>query len=175
MITFIHLGDDIHREINLGTTLKVPRAAPTHVDLYACMIAAAKSVTTEYFSIVDGGPDTLLDTFESATEDLCKKMSKINSNLGSTRESINGRSAGFMHHGVVVRTSAFNKLKIPESGIFSFEELIYGMLKRTGPVLHDVIAYNWVPSPGGAASWPTALVAVRNSRRWIDGKPPTNI
>ncbi len=172
MITFVLLGSELTRIPTIGTILQVERSAPNASALYERRVSAAYLVETEYFSILDGGEDILLDEFESATLELCNKLTETGLDIGSTRESINGERGHFMHHNVICRTSAFKKLKIPKSGLYMFEPIVYPLLSKKGTIEHDVIAYNWIPTPGGAARWPETKIAYENSKRWQKGKPP---
>lgn len=172
MITFILLGTEITRVPKLGTLMQVERSAPTHAALYERRLSAARAVETEYFSILDGGGDILLDKFETATQELCDILTQTGLDIGSTREQVNGHPGHFMHHNVVCRTSAFKKLKLPESGTYMFETLVYTPLSKPGVVKHDVVAYNWIPTPGGAATWADCAGSYANSMGWLTGKPP---
>lgn len=173
MITFILLGDEITRQPTTGKFLQVPRSYPLASALCFARIAAARQVTTEYFSIVDGGPDILLPNFELGIEQLCDKLTTSGVNIGSARSQTPAHPEGrYMQHSVVCRTSAFNSLHLPESGCFHFETMVYTMLADEGVAEHNEILYQWIPSPNGANDWADTRFARVNGYRWAHGLTP---
>jgi hypothetical protein len=176
MITFVQLGNELIRIPKIGKLLQVERCKPTASDLCFARIAAAKLVDTEYFSIIDGGEDILLDTFEQAHLDMCDKLTETGLDIASAKSQTPVRPDGiYMQHGVVCRTSAFNELILPTSGCFNFIPMVYGMLAKRGVIELDVIVHKWNPTPKGAHSWPDTTYAWTNGRRWVEGKPPIKI
>ena len=172
MITFILLGQKIHRAPEIGDFMQVSASAPSTADLTAKRIAAARAVQTEFFSIVDGGPDLLLPEFEDAMVELCHSMNAIGADVGTARERVRGVPAKYMHHGIVCRTAAFKKLVLPDSGCIDFASMVYTMLSSRGVAICDREAYDWIPSPNGAARWHETPRAKVNGFRWAQGLPP---
>lgn len=170
-LSYIVLGD-IDYIPQFGSIFRVDKSAPTSANLYTTRIQAAKQISTDFFTLLDGGEDILLDNFDTSMRELCSKLKESNYNIGSICEQKNGKRNKFMHHGVVCRTSEFNKLNIPTDGCFHFETLIYGLLSRDGIIYHDVESYNWIPTSGGAAQWHDTPRARINSQRAISGLPP---
>jgi len=171
-LTLLLLGNDIQRVPDIGTFLKVPLSGPTHAALYSARLSAARRVETDFFSIVDGGPDLLLPEFELCMAELCMTMQEFGFDIGTARERIRGKSARYMHHGIVCRTHAFRRLNLPAEGCFGFQYLVYPMLTSKGAAVCNTEAYDWIPSVGGAAKWPDYPRAKINSMRWIAGLPP---
>jgi len=172
MITFVQLGSIINRVPSIGVLMQFDRAAPDSASVYKARVHAVNQVSTEYFSIIDGYEDVILENFEQSMIDLCEKLTISGIDIGSIREQVNGEPGGFMHHGVVCRTSAFKRLRIPKSGFFHFESVVYPMLSTRGVIEHDVEAYNWIPSPDGATRWIDTPRARINGLRWVNGMPP---
>lgn len=153
--------------------LIVERSPPNAEALCFARINAAKQVKTEYFSILDGGEDILYDNFESSTEYVCNQLNITGLDIGSSMDILRGTPGGrYMKHCVVCRTSAFNLLDLPSSGLFHFEPMVYGQLRKKGIVYHDEIIYEWIPSPSGAATWKDTALARINGGRWAAGKYP---
>lgn len=172
MITFLQLGSVLNRAPSVGTLIQMPLAKPDAASVYKLRVAAADLVTTEYFSIIDGYEDFLLPDFEQGMLDLCQKIELAGLDIGSAREQINGNTGDFMHHGVVCRTIAYNRLRIPKSGCFHFESVVYSQLAMRGVIEHDVEVYNWVPSPAGATRWIDTPRARVNGLRWANNLLP---
>jgi hypothetical protein len=172
MITFIVIGNEIQRIPKIGKLLQFPRSATTQEALSQARISAGKQVTTEFFSIVDGGPDILLPDFEDSVIELCLSMNEFGMNIGTARETLRGHPSILMHHGVVCRTTAFNKLELPDRGCFCFDQMVYRMLSENGVAISHKFAYDWIPSVNGARLWHETPRAKLNGRRWAMGLPP---
>jgi len=172
MITFLLIGDEIQRVPGIGQFLAFPKAAPTQEAITIARINAARQVSTEFFSLVDGGPDLLLPDFEASAVELCDTMNELGMDIGTAREMVRGVSGRFMHHGIVCRTSAFKALALPSSGCFAFETMAYRMLTARGAAISHKYAYDWIPSVGGAAKWHETPRARLNGHRWAMGLPP---
>lgn len=176
MITFVQLGTEITRVPTIGKLLQVPRSKPSAGALCFARIAAARQVDTEYFTMLDGGEDDLLDSFEPTILDICNKLTETGLDIGSGRTQIPAIPEGiYFEHGVVCRTSAFKKLVLPKSGCFNFIPMVYGMLKKHGSIKIDTVVYKWNPSPNGAHSWPDTIYSWTNGRRWAENKPPIKV
>jgi len=176
LITFVLLGNNITRIPTIGKMLIVGKSLPNAESLCFTRINAAKQVNTEYFSILDGGEDILYDNFESSTKYVCEELSITGLNIGTSKDIKRGVPGGrYMQHCVVCRTSAFNLLDLPTSGLFHFEPMVYGQLCKNGIVYHNEIIYEWVPSPSGAATWRDTSLARINGARWAAGKYPVDL
>ena len=176
MITFILLGDNITRIPTIGKMLIVGKSLPNAESLCFTRINAAKLVETEYFSILDGGEDILFDNFESSTEYVCSGLDITGLDIGTSKDITRGTPGGrYMQHCVVCRTSAFNQIDLPDSGLFHFEPMVYGQLCKKGIVYHNEIIYEWVPSINGAATWRDTPLSRINGARWAAGKYPVNL
>jgi hypothetical protein len=175
MITYIFF-DASDQTPSPGTVVRLERCRPVIEELYKTRLNAVRQVTTKYFCLLDGGDDRLLPAFDETMVRLCRDLDKSNKNIGSAREQVIGISQpearAYMHHGVVCRTSEFNKLTLPESGNIAFEKLVYGMLAKNGKELINTEVYNWIPSPKGASKWKSYHWAYRNSIRILNGEEP---
>lgn len=172
MISFLLLGDEITRIPSIGNLIIGKRSPPTAEALCFARINLAMQAETEYFSILDGGPDILLDNFETAMISLCNKMSASGLDIGSAKDIESGNPEGrYMQHAVVCRTSAFKSLDLPKSGLYHFEPMVYISLGKRGIEYLDEIVYEWIPSGNGAHSWTDTLYARANASMWATGKP----
>lgn len=166
-LTIVHLGDSIHRQIGVGKLRKFPRSSPTNTALYEARFQAIESVETEYFTLVDGYEDILLEPYEETMVYLCDQLDKTGYDLGTGREQVNGRRGAFYHHGVVCRTSAFLNAGFPKLGNYEFNRLVYITLSKRGSVVKDTEIYNWIPSVNGARTWKDIPEAIRKTDIWL--------
>lgn len=138
--------------------------------ILAARMAACRGVEAEFFTLVDGGEDSLLPDYKPAMLDLAEEMRRTGSMLGSFRmQRADGSLGGWYRHGVIVRGSVLSWTW--PSGMHSFETLIYGALAKLNRcVLRPGAVYCYRPSPNGMATWPESDLARRNSTHWIDGR-----
>lgn len=173
MITFILLGES-NQVPGIGEVMKLPLVQPNNDALYTARINAVDKVTTEYFSLFDGGEDVLSKDFDSVFSEMIDYLNKTGLDIASAREQKYGKSQeglmGYMHHAVICRADAVRNLKLPKSGCIHFETVVYSMLSKKGKFLKDAEIYNWIPSVNGARKWKDTPWAIQNSHRLIHGE-----
>lgn len=172
MLTLIVLGADLSRVPACGTILRLPPSAPNPQALYEARLAAALAVETPFFTMLDGGPDILLPGYEHGMQDLCEQMELDHTDIGSClfEIGVSGKTK-YLNHGVVCRTAALRNVRWPR-GLFHFEVCVYGRLAERGVTKVPRVVYRWVPSEGGANTWPQTSEARMNAARWLHGQSP---
>jgi hypothetical protein len=171
MITYILLGE-AKQLPSFGDIMKLPLAEPTFEAVYEARLSAINQVTTEYFSLFDGGEDKITLDFDFVVKGMIQDLDESGLDIASARETINGMhirgNTSYMHHGVICRTEAVKKLNLPPTGFIQIESAIYPALSKRGIILRNKEIYNWIP--GGTSSWKNLTWARANGYRLSNGE-----
>lgn len=154
-------------------------------ELYAARLAAVRKVKTPWFFCLDdddGLPAEYLDLLarcmaSPAAVVYTNEMLHMADGTQVERKSAPydrsawQRSVTLIHHLAVCRTDAAMRAmeRIPASGSWGFEPMLFAEVAREGAQWFDEIGYHWHQREGGLSRHPSVAYAMIRSGQWING------
>ena len=182
-LTYVVLGSVSQPPAN-GTLAAFPRSIARAGALYRARVAAIMQVKTEFFCLIDGGPDALLSGFEVSVNARIAELrasgkaiayadsftGDVRVHAGEYSEDAYQRNPIMIHAGTVCRTATAQAIAWP-AGCHWFEAVCYGTLARQGFIYRPDPVYQWIPTADGAHLWADTARAMVNSLLWLQGLP----